>query len=86
MTTILDKYTSAKEFIWAQEEPENMGAWIHVMYMFMKHKETKNIKLSYVGRLANASPATGFSKTHGEQQLKIINGIISKSKVVSQQS
>ena len=24
---ILEKYNNRKEFVWAQEEPENMGAW-----------------------------------------------------------
>jgi len=78
---ILDKYKMATEFIWAQEEPENMGAWLHVMRMFMKYTETENIKLKYIGRNENASPATGFSKTHGAQQQNIIDRIIQKQLV-----
>jgi hypothetical protein len=38
-----------------------MGAWAHIIRMFMKHDETKGIQLNYVGRNEGASPATGFS-------------------------
>ncbi len=80
--TILDKYKAATEYIWAQEEPENMGAWAHIMRMFTKYPETENIKIKYIGRSENASPATGFSKTHGEQQQTIIDKIVSKKQLV----
>jgi 2-oxoglutarate dehydrogenase E1 component len=73
---ILDKYKGAAEYIWAQEEPENMGAWAHVMRMFTKYPETENIRLKYIGRAENASPATGFSKSHAEQQQAIIDKVV----------
>jgi 2-oxoglutarate dehydrogenase E1 component len=78
---IFANYKNAKEFIWAQEEPENMGAWVFIMRMFMKCKETNQTLLKYVGRAENASPATGFSKTHVEQQQAIIDQIIQKQLV-----
>jgi 2-oxoglutarate dehydrogenase E1 component len=78
---ILEKYKNATEFIWAQEEPENMGAWAHIVRMFMKYSEFENIKLKYVGRAENASPATGFSKSHAEQQQAILDKIFVKQLV-----
>jgi len=79
--SILDKYKGATEYIWAQEEPENMGAWAYVMRMFSKYGETENIKLKYIGRAENASPATGFSKSHAEQQQGILDKIFVKQLV-----
>jgi 2-oxoglutarate dehydrogenase E1 component len=75
---VIEKYKNATEFIWAQEEPENMGAWAHIVRMFMKYSEFGDIKLKYVGRAENASPATGFSKSHAEQQQGILDKIFIK--------
>ena len=80
LNSIISKYKNATEHIWAQEEPENMGAWAHMMRMFMKHDETKDVELKYVGRTENASPATGFSKPHAQQQQSIIDAIVPASK------
>ena len=76
LQAIVEKYKGATEFIWAQEEPENMGAWVHVMRMFMKYEKLNAIQLKYVGRGENPSPATGFSKVHAEQQQAIIDKLI----------
>jgi 2-oxoglutarate dehydrogenase E1 component len=78
---IIEKYKGASDFVWAQEEPENMGAWAHIMRFFGKHVETKGVTLKYVGRAENASPATGFSKSHAEQQQNIIDAIVSRQLV-----
>lgn len=78
---VLDKYKGVTEYIWAQEEPENMGAWAHIVRMFMKYPELENVKLKYVGRAENASPATGFSKSHAEQQQSILDKIFVKQLV-----
>ena len=76
LLAIIEKYKGATEFIWAQEEPENMGAWVHVMRMFTKYDKLNTLQLKYVGRGENASPATGFSKVHAEQQQLIIDKLI----------
>lgn len=76
LQAIVDKYKDATEYIWAQEEPENMGGWVHVMRMFTKYDKLDKIKLKYIGRSDNASPATGFSKVHAEQQQALIDKLV----------
>lgn len=78
---LLAKYSNATTFYWAQEEPENMGAWAHIVRMFMKYDELKNIRLNYIGRGEGASPATGFSKTHNAQQQAIVDALFAQSLV-----
>ncbi len=78
---IIEKYKTATDFVWAQEEPENMGAWAHMMRFFLKYPETKVVTLKYVGRAESSSPATGFSKSHGEQQQRIIDAIVSRQMI-----
>jgi probable 2-oxoglutarate dehydrogenase E1 component DHKTD1 len=57
------------EYVWCQEEPENMGA-----YSFMLPRLTRllNVPLRYVGREAAAAPATGIGKRHKKEQAAII--------------
>lgn len=72
LNAILEKYKNAKEFIWVQEESENMGAWRFVDYNLRK------LNLRYVGRDEAASPATGFAKRHNAESEEIMNQIFSK--------
>ncbi len=69
---ILAKYKNADQYFWVQEEPENMGAWAHMVRLF------KDVKLNYIGRNESASPATGYSKTHAEQQARIVASLFQK--------
>ena len=69
---ILKKYSDAKELMFVQEEPENMGAWIHLF------THLKNVPLKYIGRHESASPATGFSKLHAQQQQGIADKLFAK--------
>lgn len=55
---VVEKYTNAKEFIWVQEEPENMGAWSYLM------RVAKKYDLQVVSRKESETPATGFKTTH----------------------
>jgi 2-oxoglutarate dehydrogenase E1 component len=69
LAALLAKYNQATEFIWAQEEPENMGAWSFV------HRRFKAVALRYVGREEAASPATGYAKAHAREQQEILDTI-----------
>jgi 2-oxoglutarate dehydrogenase E1 component len=70
MAKIKSKYSKAKEFIWVQEEPENMGAW---PYMCRKFRKGDIFNLDVISRLEGSSTATGFAKQHAAQQLHIIS-------------
>lgn len=61
LNKILSRYGKA-ELVWVQEEPVNMGAWVHV------RNNLDGKPLGVVGRRASASTATGFKKVHDQQQ------------------
>ncbi len=69
---IIYKYSNTKRWIWAQEEPVNMGAW-----KFVKEKIT-NVNLQVVARLESGSPAVGLNKLHILGQEEIIGKIFRK--------
>ncbi len=58
---IFNKYSNVSNFIWVQEEPENMGAWNFLFPRFLKLLNN-NQNISYVGRKESPSPASGSSK------------------------
>jgi 2-oxoglutarate dehydrogenase E1 component len=64
------KYSKATEFVWVQEEPENMGAW---PYICRKFHNDKVINLNVISRHEGSSTATGFAKQHAAQQLHIVS-------------
>jgi 2-oxoglutarate dehydrogenase E1 component len=65
---VLKKYNKAKQFIWAQEEPENMGAW---MYLLRKLRHLTDLEV--VARAESGSPATGSSKRHAVEQKALVS-------------
>jgi len=71
----LKKYKNA-EIIWCQEEPKNMGAWhfvddyIEEVLLQIKHKVSR---AKYAGRIACASPATGYGSYHSREQKHLIS-------------
>jgi 2-oxoglutarate dehydrogenase E1 component len=81
IAAILSKYKNVKDHCWVQEEPENMGAWSFMLRTFMSRKSTSGIRLRYLGRNEGASPATGFSKAHLQQQQSIVDQLFEKSLV-----
>lgn len=70
LKTIIKKYSGVGQWIWVQEEPENMGAWQFVRPRL--EKLTGNT-VSYIGRSAASSPATGFPTIYKQQQSGIVN-------------
>ena len=77
VTAEMERYADADEFVWVQEEPENMGAWPFLHHRFDDLLETVHgpceKEARYVGRPASASPATGSAKVHKREQEKLVS-------------
>ena len=74
---ILNQYPSAKTILWAQEEPRNMGAWMHVCGYWNGGLADLASRVGgrmpqYVGREICASPAVGSIKIHEKEQKAVI--------------
>jgi multifunctional 2-oxoglutarate metabolism enzyme len=67
MRAVLAGYPNAKEIVFLQEEPDNMGPWNFVEHRFWRVKE-QGYDLRPVCRIGSGSPATG-SKTIHDQEL-----------------
>jgi 2-oxoglutarate dehydrogenase E1 component len=67
----LRSFKSAKDIVWCQEEPKNMGAWFFVSDRIQQIL-AKGQKLRYAGRQASASPAAGQKKIHDAEQLQLV--------------
>ncbi|KAE8616547.1 hypothetical protein XENTR_v10008833 [Xenopus tropicalis] len=65
----IHKYPKAKDFIWSQEEPQNMGAWSFVAPRFEKQLACK---MRLVSRPALPAPAVGIGILHQQQQEEIL--------------
>ena len=60
----LARYADLRELVWAQDEPQNQGAW---RYMAFHLHQACACAVYYAGRPESASPATGFASMHKEQ-------------------
>ncbi|WP_158798301.1 2-oxoglutarate dehydrogenase E1 component [Pedobacter sp. L105] len=69
METVYKGYKNAKEAIWVQEEPENMGAW---PYLLRKTRKTVFAAIEVISRKESSSTASGFAKQHADQQAYIL--------------
>jgi 2-oxoglutarate dehydrogenase E1 component len=69
----LGRYRQAREFVWAQEESQNMGAWTFVS---PRLTELTRHSFEYVGRDASASPATGSKSVHDREQAELVEAAI----------
>ena len=75
LSSAIEKYKHAKEFMWCQEEHRNMGAW-----GFVREKISDIINniyktdiLEYSGRKNSASPATGIARLHKKEMIEYLN-------------
>ncbi|WP_158885046.1 2-oxoglutarate dehydrogenase E1 component [Rhodanobacter sp. L36] len=71
VTAELDKYASAKEVIWCQEEPMNQGAWFQIRHHLQACIGSKH-SLSYAGRARSPAPAAGHLNTHVAEQAALV--------------
>jgi 2-oxoglutarate dehydrogenase E1 component len=68
LKAVIGKYKRIRQFIWVQEEPENMGAWVFVRPRLEK---LTGKPLEYIGRNPAASPATGFPSLYRKEQAAV---------------
>ena len=73
LKSVLDRYKSAREWAWVQEESQNMGAWTFVANRL---QELMGQNFQYIGRDSSASPATGSKLVHDREQAEIVEAAI----------
>ncbi|MBL8177924.1 MAG: multifunctional oxoglutarate decarboxylase/oxoglutarate dehydrogenase thiamine pyrophosphate-binding subunit/dihydrolipoyllysine-residue succinyltransferase subunit [Bryobacterales bacterium] len=72
----LARYSPAAEVVWAQEEPRNMGVWRFLLEHMEPLLDPTKRRMRYAGRKESASPATGSSKRHAQEQAGLIEEAI----------
>jgi 2-oxoglutarate dehydrogenase E1 component len=75
----MKRFPNATEVIWAQDEPQNQGAWFFVQH-YIHENMVEGQKLGYAGRPASASPAVGYAHLHQEQQKALLDQAFGKLK------
>ncbi len=73
--SVLGRYRKAHEWVWVQEESQNMGGWTFVE----PRLRSMGFPFEYVGRDASASPATGSHHVHGVEQAELVEAAFSSS-------
>ena len=68
---VLTGYPKAREVVWVQEEPRNMGAW-NYMFPRLNNMLESSIKLDVISRPELSSPATGFWDVYMAEQERIV--------------
>lgn len=78
IAAILQRHPEA-EVVWAQEEPENMGAWRHLaphLARILARLRAPGARATYVGRDAAPSPAVGWGAWHRAEQAAVIDAAL----------
>jgi 2-oxoglutarate dehydrogenase E1 component len=68
----IERYGNAREIVWVQEEPENMGAWRYIE-PHLRRLVGGRLPIRYVGRPERASPAEGYASTHERAQARLVH-------------
>jgi 2-oxoglutarate dehydrogenase E1 component len=74
LSRLVESYSELREIVWAQEEPQNMGAWRSIRHRLEEaavhapHVE----HVLYVGRPWRASPSEGYPTLHQREQDRIV--------------
>jgi 2-oxoglutarate dehydrogenase E1 component len=71
LTAELERHPRAREIVWLQEEPGNMGAFSFVDPFLEQHAGGRAVRA--IKRSASASPATGSAKAHALEQKTLLS-------------
>jgi 2-oxoglutarate dehydrogenase E1 component len=75
---LLRRYPNLREVVWAQEEPQNMGAWRPIRHR-LEEAKPEGVPLLYVGRPWRASPSEGYPTAHLREQDRIVRAALTPS-------
>jgi 2-oxoglutarate dehydrogenase E1 component len=70
LAAALGRFRRAREWVWVQEESQNMGGWTFAE----PRLRAMNFPFEFVGRDASASPATGSHHVHEKEQKLLVDG------------
>ncbi len=76
LATELEKYPNARELMWVQEEPENMGPWNAIKgRLYEAHETTHEIRRA--SRFESGSPACGSGRVHAQEHAQLMDQALS---------
>ena len=73
ITAALEAHPNAREVLWVQEEPRNMGPFFYVVPRLEQLVTARGLRLRSIKRSASASPATGSAKAHELEQKTLLS-------------
>jgi 2-oxoglutarate dehydrogenase E1 component len=73
ISAAIDEHPNAREVVWIQEEPKNMGAHFFVVPRIGQLVQSKGLKMRSIKRSPSASPATGSAKAHELEQKTLLS-------------
>jgi 2-oxoglutarate dehydrogenase E1 component len=76
LAAVVGSYPHLEEIVWAQEEPQNMGAWRSIRHR-LEEARPAGVPLRYVGRHWRASPSEGYPTAHLREQDRIVRAALS---------
>ena len=74
LAALVSAFPGVQEIVWAQEEPQNMGAWRSIRHRLeeVSVHAADSAPVQYVGRPWRASPSEGYPTLHHREQDRII--------------
>jgi multifunctional 2-oxoglutarate metabolism enzyme len=78
-------YPNLEQMYWVQEEPSNMGAWLHLARP-IGLRRPYDIRWDYIGRPRRASPSEGSAGAHHLEQERIATTALSTSHILAGKS
>jgi 2-oxoglutarate decarboxylase len=72
---VLAGYPNAVDYVWAQEEPANQGAWSFMALQLLEHVRGLP-QLRRISRPAAAAPAVGSARLHAAEQAAVVEAAL----------
>ena len=79
---LIRTYPNLEQIYWVQEEPSNMGAWLHLARP-IGLRRPYDIRWDYIGRPRRASPSEGYAGSHHIEQERIVRTALSTSPMLA---